>query len=912
MRFGPVLALAALAAFPPAQAGAAPDLVRTLPNKVTVVVREVHTRPIVSIQAWVRAGSRDEAVKDRGIAAVSAQCVMNATTRRTSEELQKEVYALGGSYQSEAGYDYSYFDLSVPARHLGQGLGLLSEGLIQARLDGPAVNQAIGRVQSRARTTLADADRASVNALRAELHRGTPLVSPLAVPEQEFSAITPTLIQRFHRNYYIAENLTVVVTGDVSAEDVPQMVGAAFQNIAHGRAASRARFSVRSIQGPRALIVRNPQETRGAAVAAGFPAPVWGSADALALDVLLAVLFDSPASRAHRRLGAGNAEFLRAIAVSEYETDGGTIALSLSADPGRLLECEGALLSLVEQARSTPISTEEFEEAVRTVGQLTLLPRVDLNGVGRATALAVLRGAPGSDEVYAQRLKAVRPEDLIGVARKYLDLRRAVFTEFGPDSSIASAKSADLERRLREKQTVYEAAYRTGPQVVASADADRTARVDAPLRAISRTPLDAGRGRVVRTVLAGGARLLTSEDHSAPLVTVAVYLSGGVRYENDNSNGITSLVRETLLNSNDPKEKGLTYRQSLSSMGTLVSHQDRDMWGCSITLPSDSWRDALSRVGSMFSHPDVDTINVDASRIYVLEALDRWLHDDQAQRERLIFPTKYQVSGYRLPALGTHRTLVRIPHTDVEDFCRRFIVQPNMVICLFGDLSASEAQSAVEAAFKDVSTKPFLPGSVAKEGEFEGIREKSDLGQGTNSTVTLAFNGPPARSPDVSVFYVVASLLSGPKGWFEEYIIKTGGAKGANAIVSQALDESPIIASVLVGGPLQEEDMVRLLYRQFKKAALLQLVGDLAPDLENAKTHAAASCFMSLGSDRTRALQFGRAELFGLGVDYPILLPARIDGVTSEDLLRVGLKYFQKDQWIRAPHAICETRPGGW
>ena len=69
---------------------------------------------------------------------------------------------------------------------------------------------------------------------------------------------------------------------------------------------------------------------------------------------------------------------------------------------------------------------------------------------------------------------------------------------------------------------------------------------------------------------------------------------------------------------------------------------------------------------------------------------------------------------------------------------------------------------------------------------------------------------------------------------------------------------------------------------------------------------------MSLDSNPTRALQFSRAELFGLGIDYPILLPAKIEGVTSDDILRIGLKYFQKDQWNRAPYAVAETRPGGW
>src|ERR1041385_2390704 len=138
MRLSPALAvLALLLVLPLHDALALPDLVRVLPNKVTVVVREVHTRPIVSIQAWMRAGTRDEAPKDRGLAVGTAQCIMEATPTHDLGMMQKEVYGLAGTFASEAGYDYSYFDLTVPSRSFEAGLGLLAEGLTQPRLDAP-------------------------------------------------------------------------------------------------------------------------------------------------------------------------------------------------------------------------------------------------------------------------------------------------------------------------------------------------------------------------------------------------------------------------------------------------------------------------------------------------------------------------------------------------------------------------------------------------------------------------------------------------------------------------------------------------------------------------------------------------------------------------------------------------------
>ena len=62
-----VLALVAFAAGLPGVTLAAPHLVRTLPNKSTLVVRENRTRPLVSVQAWVKSGERDEISSDRGV-----------------------------------------------------------------------------------------------------------------------------------------------------------------------------------------------------------------------------------------------------------------------------------------------------------------------------------------------------------------------------------------------------------------------------------------------------------------------------------------------------------------------------------------------------------------------------------------------------------------------------------------------------------------------------------------------------------------------------------------------------------------------------------------------------------------------------------------------------------------------------
>jgi zinc protease len=915
MRFSSIVALAsALALQLPASASAAPQLVRTLPNKMTLVVRENRTRPLVAIQVWVKAGSREEQLRERGVTAVLARTLFEATKNREPGKIEEELNLHGGSYGSEAGYAYTLLQVTVPARAFGFGLDVLSDVVLRPRMSAADLVQGIGQTRNESRAVLQSAERASINPVREALHPGNPLSWPLAVSELELAAVTLPIAERFYKAHYVAENMMIVVVGDVDPDDVARRVELAFQGAPKGKAPARGRFTEKALATPQIRAETNPGDTQGAGLTVGFRAPAWGTADALALDVLMAVLVDSPTSRAQKRLAEGGGEFIVAAAERAFQADGGTVTISVRAEPGRMRDAESALFALIEQARSSPVTQEELDAAVRSVLSRDLFFESELWGLGRATAFAFLQGRPGGDEVYFQRIKAIRPTDLVAVANQYLDMKRAAVVEMMPSGTADSLGLREgFEKRIREKMDINEAAYKQGPKVTQSAEQERRQRIDAPLALIPAAPFDAGRSRVDRTTLSGGPRVLTGEDRSIPLVTIGVYMAGGVRYENDKNNGISSMVREVLLSTSDPKAAGAQYRHSLADLGRLVPYQDRDMWGVSVSVPADSWRDALGRLGAMFAHPEIDTVTVDATRLLVLTALDKWLDDDAAQRSRLIFPTKYQVSGYRLPGLGTRRNLISIPLTDVEAWYRKFVVRGNIVVSVFGDVRPADVGPAVDEAFRDLSAKPFQPGTIAKEPEFpEDFREKWELGAGPECTVTLAFSGPPATSPDMPAMYVVNSVLSVPRGWFKQYLESNPFVKNANSIVSQAADESPIIASVTVAGPVSEEDAVKLLFRQFKKVAFLELTAEMADSLRYAKTHAVGSYLSLLNSNTSRAFQSARGEVFGLSVDYPLILPAKIDAVTPDDLLRVGRKYFEIDEFNRRPYAIAETRPGGW
>src|SRR5262245_14843912 len=300
---------------------AAPTLVRTLPNKSTLILRENRTRPMVSIQAWIKSGSRAESRSERGAAIILQQLMMRGSKKRVADEIEKDIALYGGSFGNEVGYDYSMFQITLPARYFKTGADLLSEIVTQPRLDTRDIQQSIGIARDQAKSILQQAELATSNPVRDALWGDTPLGAPSTVPELELAAVTMPLAVRYYKTHYVSENLMLVVVGDVDPAEVPAVMEKAFASMPQGKAPSHPKVQVKGAPSTKISFVDPPTDA-GAAFAIGFRAPSWGTADAVALDVLLAALIDSPHSRVLTRPVEGSDAFVNLTAQRFFDVDG--------------------------------------------------------------------------------------------------------------------------------------------------------------------------------------------------------------------------------------------------------------------------------------------------------------------------------------------------------------------------------------------------------------------------------------------------------------------------------------------------------------------------------------------------------------------------------------------------------------
>ena len=94
----------------------APRLERTLPNGLRVIVTRQTAIPKVSITLTVLSGYSSDPADLTGLASLTADLIQEGTKTRTSREIRRDVFGMGGSLSSAASQDYT----SISARGLAE------------------------------------------------------------------------------------------------------------------------------------------------------------------------------------------------------------------------------------------------------------------------------------------------------------------------------------------------------------------------------------------------------------------------------------------------------------------------------------------------------------------------------------------------------------------------------------------------------------------------------------------------------------------------------------------------------------------------------------------------------------------------------------------------------------------------
>ena len=209
--------------------------------------------------------------------------------------------------------------------------------------------------------------------------------------------------------------------------------------------------------------------------------------------------------------------------------------------------------------------------------------------------------------------------------------------------------------------------------------------------------------RIAERTLANGLRVIVSEDHSVPNVTVNLWVNVGSRHETQGRTGFAHLFEHLMFQGSRHVANGEHFSALMAEGGRLNATTWFDRTNYFETVPKGALELALWMEADRHGHllDAVTQENLDNQRDVVKEE-KRQRYDNVPYGNALIdmyaaiFP---QGHPYHHPTIGSMQDLDAASLEDVHAFYRRFYGPNNTVLTLVGDLTPEEGFAAAERYF---------------------------------------------------------------------------------------------------------------------------------------------------------------------------------------------------------------------
>ncbi|MGH7275518.1 MAG: M16 family metallopeptidase [Candidatus Rokuibacteriota bacterium] len=400
-----------------------------MPNGVRVLVQEFAGSEVVALQLWVRAGGRDEAQAELGLAHYLEHMLFKGTVMRAAGFVEREVEGVGGGINAGTSLDYTYFHAVLPAARALTGIEMLADISVNSTLNPTALDLEKNVVLEEMRLSQDSPRRLMFRQLYEVVFDGHPYGRPVIGTPEIVRGLTRETLMSFYRRHYVPESFVLVVVGPVKTAEV---LAAAERTLGRLPRSGQERLPIAPPTGfgPKRLDI----ERAGAQAYLGFAwlGPKLDHADTPAVDLLVSILGQSRSSRLTQSLRERLALVSTIDAGYSALEAAGAISVIAQLDPANLPRAEAEVLNEIRRVRDRGVSDAELRRAVTAAEARHAFALETAEARARAFGRAETVWRLEEELAYVDRLRSVTPEQIRSAARRYLDLERYSRLAFVP------------------------------------------------------------------------------------------------------------------------------------------------------------------------------------------------------------------------------------------------------------------------------------------------------------------------------------------------------------------------------------------------------------------------------------------------------------------------------------------------
>ena len=389
-----------------------------LPNGLVLITQEHRAADVVALQMWVRVGGRDESPSELGLSHYLEHMLFKGTPTRPPGSIDVLIEGIGGTSNAFTSYDYTHFDLVVPARALRTGVELLADIGVNASFPPAEIDSEKAVVFEEMRLTEDDPEKFAARRLGEVTYSPHPYGRPILGTREGIAALTREPLDRYYKKYYVPKNMALVVIGAVTHAEVRAAVDASFGKLPAGEVHRAQLPPPPMVTAERRDDIRRPEQQ--AYLAIGWRAAATDDPDTYAVDLLTYILGDSPSSRLNQALRERDRLVFSIESNYIPSQQAGLVSILARLDAGNLDKAEASVREVLRRIRDEGVTEAERERAVITAESHYAFDIETAEGLARTYGQGETTWTLDNELQYLERLRKVTAAEIQAMARKYL------------------------------------------------------------------------------------------------------------------------------------------------------------------------------------------------------------------------------------------------------------------------------------------------------------------------------------------------------------------------------------------------------------------------------------------------------------------------------------------------------------
>lgn len=419
-----------------------------LDNGLHVILHKDNTTPIVAVSILYHVGSKNENPERTGFAHFFEHLLFEGTENIKRGEFDKYITNAGGTNNANTSNDRTYYHEVLPSNQLELGLWLESERMMHAKVETVGVETQREVVKEEKRQRM---DNQPYGSILTEILKHAYTVHPYRwAPIGSLDHLNAATMQEFidfYKTYYVPNNATLSIAGDIDIEQAKTLVAKYFKDIPKGKEIPRPKIvEPQQTKEVRDVVLDNIQLP---AVVHAYHMPAQGTDDSYALDMLSTLLSGGESSRLYKALvdDQKKAYVIQSFPFSS-EDPGLYLVFGLANMGINVEDLEKAMDVEIEKVQKELITDKEFQKVRNQVESNFVQGNASMVGIAEQLAnYHVYYGDANLINTEINRYNKVTREDLQRVAKKYLTKENRVSLFYLPKSAQNKPDNAQIKQQ---------------------------------------------------------------------------------------------------------------------------------------------------------------------------------------------------------------------------------------------------------------------------------------------------------------------------------------------------------------------------------------------------------------------------------------------------------------------------------